>query len=151
MTAPKKVPGKPEPEKKKQKKSPLKNKKVLILLVCVLAVAGAAYKMFMPTPPPGPAKGGDIVTMDPTTLNLADGHYLKVGIAIQLVEGKGTKDSFVTSPATDLVIDQFSNRTVAALSSNAAREKLMGQLVTRLKKAYPGEVYKVYKTTFVTQ
>ena len=43
------------------------------------------------------------------------------------------------------------NRTVASLSSNAKRQALMDDLETKLKKAYPGEVFKVYKTTFVTQ
>src|SRR5436305_8317291 len=108
-TAPPKKAHEKDPAKGK-KKSPLKNKKVLILLVCILAVGGAAYKILMPPPKPGPAKGGDIVTMDPTTLNLNDGHYLKVAVAIQLVEGKGTKDTFATSPAMDLIIDEFSNR-----------------------------------------
>jgi flagellar FliL protein len=134
-----------------EKKSLLKNKKVLILLVCVLAVAGAAYKMLMPSAPPGPPKPGDTVALDATTLNLADGHYLQIAVALQLVEGKATKDNFDTAQAADLLIDEFSNRSVVYLSTNANRDKLMGELQTKLKKAYPGEIYKVFKTKFVTQ
>jgi flagellar FliL protein len=128
-----------------------KKRKIIILVVCVLAVAGAAYKMLMPSPPAGPPKPGDTVALDATTLNLQDGHYLQVGVAIKLVEGKATKDDFDTSAASDLVIGEFSNRSVVYLASNANRDKLKGELETKLKKAYPGEIFKTYYTKFVTQ
>ena len=54
-----------------------------------LVVGGAAYKILMPAPKPGPPKAGDTVVLDALTLNLTDGHYLQVAVAIQLVQGKG--------------------------------------------------------------
>lgn len=132
------------------KKSLLKNKVFLIAVVLVLIVGGAAYKFLMPTKAE-PPKGGDVVQMEPMTLNLTGGNYLKVQTAIQLVAGKGTAADFATSHAAELVIDQFSNRPVASLSTNEARKELTAQLLTALKKAYPGEVYNVFLTQFVTQ
>jgi flagellar FliL protein len=116
----------------------------------VLVAAGGAYKFAVPHPA-GPAKPGAVVPLEATTLNLAGGHYLKIAISIQLVAGKGSADSFSTSHAAELTIEQFSNRTVTSLSSNAARQRLLKDLLAHLKTAYPGEVYDVFVTQFVTQ
>lgn len=134
----------------KKKGSLFKSKKFLIILVVVLAVGGGAYKFLMPTKVSAPV-GGDVVPMDPMTLNLTDGHYLKIATAVQLVKGKATPANFSSSQAAELVIDQFSNRPADSLSSNAARKKLTSELLVNLKKAYPGEVYDVFLTQFVTQ
>jgi flagellar FliL protein len=88
---------------------------------------------------------------EPLTINLAGGHYLKLAIAVELVAGKATKDTFASSQAAQLVIQEFSDRSVPSLSSNAARDKLTKDLTSRIKKAYPGEVYDVFLTQFVTQ
>ena len=128
-----------------------KKKKLIILVVLLLVVGGAAYKILMPPPKPGPPKAGDSVVLGPLTLNLTDGHYLQVGVSIDLVQGKATKDKFETAPATQAVIDEFSNRTVASLSSRAARTKSLAELVTEMKKEYPGEVFNAHLTLFVMQ
>lgn len=133
-----------------KKPSKLKSKKFVIILLAVLLVGGGAYK-FMAPKKVGPPVGGDVVSMDPTTLNLADGHYLKIAISIQLVKGKAATASFFTSHAAELVIDEFSDRSVASLASNAARQKLSDDLLAQIKQAYPGEVYDVFVTQFVTQ
>jgi flagellar protein FliL len=132
------------------KKSPLKSKKFIMIVVLVLAVGGGAYKFLMPQKavPPAP---GDVISMDATTLNLAGGHYLKIALSIELVKGKASATSFFTSQASELMIDEFSNRTVASLSSNAARQKALTDLLGKVKVAYPGEVYDVFITQFVTQ
>lgn len=142
--------GKKKNAEKGEKKSLLKSKKFLIGVFALLAVGGGAYKMLTPTKP-GPPTGGDIVAMDPTTLNLADGHYLKLAVAIQVVQGKSTGTTFQSSHAAEIVIDEFSNRSVASLSTNAERQRLTADLASKIKAAYPGEVYAVYLTQFVTQ
>jgi flagellar FliL protein len=116
----------------------------------VLAVGGIGYKMFAPKKV-GLPTGGDVVTMDPTTLNLQGGHYLKVAIAIQLVAGKASATDFMTSKAAELTIDEFSDRPVESLSTNAARKKLVTDLRAKIKSAYEGEVFDVFLTQFVTQ
>ena len=138
-------------KKAKKKGGLLKNKKFLLLLVCLLAVGGAGYKMLVPTPPPGPPKAGDTVVLDPMTLNLTDGHYLQVAVAIQLVQGKAKKDAFDISPAQQLIINEYSNRTVASLATGAARTKSLEDLKKGLDKQYPGEVFELFYTRFVTQ
>jgi flagellar protein FliL len=134
----------------KSRRSVLKSKKALVIAAAVLAVGGGAYQFAMPSKASPPA-GGEVVTLDATTLNLAGGHYLKIAVAVQLVKGKATATGFATSHAAELTIDEFSNRTVGSLSSNAARKKLTAELLVKVQKAYPGEVYDVFLTQFVTQ
>jgi flagellar protein FliL len=134
------------------KKSFLKSKKGIMLIVGVLVVVFVAYKFFLaPKPKPGPPAPGDIVSLQANTLNLTDGHYLKIAVDVQLVKGKATVTSFQVSNAEQLVINEFSDRTVVSLSTNPAREALTTQLETAMKKAYPGEIYQIYLTQFVTQ
>lgn len=127
-----------------------KSKKFIMILVAVLAVGGIGYKTFAPKKAAPPA-GGDVVAVDPTTLNLQGGHYLKVAIAIQLVKGKAAATGFPTSQAAELTINEFSDRSVASLSSNPARQHLVTDLDAKIKAAYPGEVFQVFLTQFVTQ
>lgn len=140
-----------KPADEAKKKSFLKSKKGIIAIVAVLGIGGGAYQFMAPAAEAGPAKGGDIVPMEATTVNLQGGHYLKLAVSVQLVEGKGTVDTFKTSQAAELVIDEFSNRTVAAVSSNEARKTLMDELEKKMKAAYEGEVYDLFITQFVTQ
>lgn len=134
----------------KGKKSLLKSKKFVMAVVAVLAVGGIGYKMFAPKHV-GPPTGGDVVALDATTLNLQGGHYLKVAIAVQLVAGKASTTDFMTSKAAELTIDEFSDRSVDSLSTNAARKKLVAELRNKIKDAYEGEVFDVFLTQFVTQ
>jgi flagellar FliL protein len=130
--------------------------KIVILagLIAVLVLGGAAgaYLTFFSGPStPAPPTGGDIVQMDPTTLSLADHHYLKVQVAIQLVDGKATAETFDTVKAQALVVDTFSDRDPDAVASNKARKRLGHRLLTALKKAYPKEVFDLYITQYVIQ
>jgi flagellar FliL protein len=135
---------------KGNKGSFFKSKKFLIAVVGVLVVGGGAYKFAMPHKA-APPTGGDVVPIDAMTVNLAGGHYLKVAASVQLVKGKASATDFDVSQAAQALIDEFSNRTVASISTNTAREKLRTDLVTQVKKAYPGEVFDVFLTQFVSQ
>jgi flagellar FliL protein len=137
-------------DKDGKKKSFFKSKKFIIILVLLLA-GGGAYKFLLSPSKPTPPAPGDVVAMDPTTLNLRGGHYLQVQVAIELVKGAADPTTFQTSKAAELVIDEFSNRTVPSLSTNKARKKLTAELATEIKHAYPKEVYAVFLTKFVTQ
>lgn len=136
--------------KRRVPKFKLKSKKGIILIVALLAVGGGGYKFLVPSKPV-PVTGGEVVAMDATTLNLAGGHYLKIAVAIQLVKGKATATGFSTSHAAELTIDEFSNRSITSLSTNAARKALTEELLKKVQLAYPGEVYEVFLTQFVTQ
>lgn len=133
----------PEPEKK----SPLK--KVLVLAVVVL-VAGAAvwFTMLKPSAEPTEPVAGEVVALDPIQINLAGGHYLRAGIALQLVEGAHEVDG---SKALDALIEVYSGTDMSELVGAEPREAKREALVSELQHRYHDEVIGVYFTEFVTQ
>jgi flagellar FliL protein len=135
---------------KRPSKALFKSKKFLIAVVGVLVLGGGAYKFAVPHPP-APPTGGDVVAVDPMTVNLAGGHYLKIAISVQLVKRKATAGDFDTSHASELVIDEFSNRSMDAVEAGGKRQKLIKALRDSIKKAYPGKVYDVFLTQYVGQ
>jgi flagellar protein FliL len=103
-------------------------------------------------PPPEP---GTVLSLDPVTLNLADGRYLKLGMALQFtvegsITGEGTP-ALDGSKALDLAISQLSDRPIIELNSGPAREKAKKELVKAIEKAYDDTVMDVYFTEFVMQ
>lgn len=144
--------GKPAAKGGKKAKGGKSKKKLIIIVVLVLGLAGAGYKFFLAKPgKAGPPVGGEIVQLDPETVNLSAGHYLKIAVAVQVVAGKSTAADFQGSHAEQLIIDEFSNRSVPSLSSNAARKKLAADLEKQIKKAYDGDVFTIFLTQFVMQ
>lgn len=128
--------------------TPKRGKKKLLLIVLVL-VAGAAYWFVLKPKPAGSAPvPGLVVPLDSIQVNLAGGHYLKVGIALQLVAGVKAEDG---SKALDALIEEFSGRPMSQLVQAGQRERLKSELAKTLDKAYDGEVMGVYFTDFVTQ
>lgn len=143
----------PEAPAKKSKK------KLLIIVAAVVLVAGGAGAYFMlgksggdaAAPAPEPThEPGAVVAVDAHSLNLADGHYLRLGLSLQLTAdvGEETPD---TSKAVDLAIDVFSGHTVDEVSDPATRDQLKAELLEKLEEAYDGEVMDVYFTDYVTQ
>jgi flagellar protein FliL len=144
------VPDKADPKKKKSKKK-------LIAIVLVLLLAGGGAYMFLGKSKgaaAGPAKvkpptPGVVVTLDPITLNLAGGHFLKLGMALQ-----ATKNAVATpdgAQALDLAVDEFSGRAVDSLTSLKARHKAEAELIAKVSKAYHGDVMDIYFTAFIMQ
>jgi flagellar FliL protein len=143
-----------EPEKPKRSR-----KRLFIVLAAVLLVlvGGSGYYFFLgpgsggshvAAAPPAP-KPGAVLTVAPKSHNLADGHYLRIGLGLQLtVDVAKAPDP---AKALDLVIALFSGHTIAEVSTPATRDSLKAQLKTELAKAYDGEVMDVYLTTYVTQ
>jgi flagellar FliL protein len=136
-------------------KKPKKLKLIVGLLVLLLA-GGAIAKFTVLASPAKPAHGvkvvakpakGPIVPLTDMTLNLTDGHYLRLTIALQTT--KGTSDSIDTSEASQAVIDTYSNLTVAQLTGTAARNKAKDALLAKLQVAYPKEILDVLYTGFV--
>lgn len=131
-----------------------KKKKLLLVVLVLVVVAGAAV-WFLFLRGAGAAEAepervpGDVVAMEPISINLADGHYLRIGIALQAVEGgHGAPEG---SKALDLTIAAFSGRSTAELADPAVREEIKKHLVEKLDEAYHHEVMDVYFTEFVTQ
>lgn len=141
----------PDPEPEEKKPSKFKSKKFrIIAIVALLVVGGGAYTFLKPKPAYVPS-GDEIVALDAQTLNLQGGHYLKVDFSVQLLKGKAKAADFKPAQASQLVIEEYSNRTVDSLASNSARTALQKDLLARVKKAYPDQIWDVFNTQFVTQ
>lgn len=143
-----------EAGKAKDKTGKKRSKKVKIaVVVVVLLVLGAVAKFTVlassasvtnAKPVPGP-----VLQMTDMTLNLAGGHYLRIKLALQTV--KGTNEELDTSEAAQAVIEQFSDRTTAELTGDAARLKAKKELLGKLQKIYPKQILDVIYTEFFTQ
>jgi flagellar FliL protein len=135
-----------EPEAPAAKKS---KKTLLIVVVMVLATAAAAWWfMIRPAGADEAPKPGEVLQLEPIQVNLAGGHYLKIGIALQAVEGAEHVEG---SKALDATIELFSGMTMDELGDKKKRTHLKEKLVEELDHRYHGEVMEVYFTDFVTQ
>jgi flagellar FliL protein len=124
-------------------------RKKLVMVVVVLAVVAAAGWWFL-LRPSGPAEPvpGEVMTLEPIQVNLADGHYLRIGIALQLSAEAHEADG---SKALDATIDLFSGADRAELARTGQRQELKHQLEEELHEDYHGDVLEVSFTEFVTQ
>ena len=124
-------------------------KKLIMIVVAVLAIGGGGYWFFLkPAPPASAPKPGEVVTLEPIQVNLAASHYLRVGIALQLVEGAAKVDG---SKALDATIEEFSGLGMEAVNDPAKRATYKKELEKQLHERYEGDVMGVYFTEFVTQ
>jgi flagellar protein FliL len=128
-------------------------KKLIIIVVAVLVVVAVAYEFVLApkkAAKPGPPVPGLVVPIDAVTLNLQGGHFLKIALGLQ--EIKKPKDATLdVSKAEDIMIAEFSNKTMAALATDAGRNAAKADLLKQLEKAYPGDLMDVYYTQFVAQ
>ncbi len=133
----------PPVEAKKSKK------KLLIIVVAVLAIGGGGY-WFVLKPGGGAAEPepGEVVPLETLQVNLSGGHYLRIGLALQLTTSAHEADG---SKALDAAIELFSGRDIAEVTRPADRRKLKKELEHSLHELYHEEVMGVYFTEFVTQ
>jgi flagellar protein FliL len=128
--------------------------KPMIAAVAVLALLGGVYQFVLapksekPAAPPKPTPGA-VVKLDPITVNLAGGHFLKLGLSLQATADAGEEVS--GAKALDAAIEQFSGKTVTELASKGGRDKAKTALVKTVSKLYEDKVYDVYFTDFVMQ
>jgi flagellar FliL protein len=139
---------KSEEEQSEKKRKPVK----LIAFLLVLVVAAAAV-WFLVLAPKGQAeaapKPGAVLPLDSQQINLAAGHYLRLGIALQLTEKAG--EEVDGSKALDAAISIFSGLSVEQVTKTGGRDALKKKLLTDLEHRYEDEVMDVYFTEFVTQ
>ncbi|OJF09867.1 flagellar basal body-associated FliL family protein [Couchioplanes caeruleus] len=141
--------------------APKKSKKLLmvIMLVVVLLAGGGAgaYFMFLRSQPAEAkelVKGAVVTIENPLTINLAEGHYLKMGFALQMTEEAG-EEEINTAEAINLAIDQYTGKKIGELETEKGREAAKNELLEKIEKAYNVEdkhlVMGIYFTSFVTQ
>ncbi len=124
-------------------------KKLIIIGLLVVLLGGGGYWFFLkPGGAPAAPKAGIVVALDPVQVNLADGHYLSIGIALQLVDGVAEADG---SKALDAVISLYSGQNIDELIKPKVRTDLQKELTQEVSELYEKEVMDVYLTQFVTQ
>ena len=147
-------------------------KKKLIIIVAAVAVVvlGAAYWFLMapgkatPLTPEEEAalatqepeyELGEVQILEAISINLQGGHYLRLGLGLQLTAGGGGHGAATgevdTAKALDAAIALYSGHTTEELSDPVIREELKAELGETLKELYEHQVVAVYYTDFVTQ
>jgi flagellar FliL protein len=129
-------------------------RKKMVIIALVAVVAAVAVYMLVLKPkdksagPPKPTPGA-VVKLEPITINLASGHFLKLGLSLQASANAGEDVS--GAKALDAAIDLFSGRTVESLAKRDGREKAKTALVKEISERYEDKVYDIYFTDFVMQ
>ena len=127
-----------------------KKKLIIVALVLLLAGGGGGYWFFLKpagaAPEPQP---GEVLVLDPVQINLEGGHYLRIGIALQMTDSVAHAPD--GSKALDATIELFSGQDMADLGKAKERHHLKEELMEHLDHAYHGDVMGVYFTEFVTQ
>lgn len=125
-------------------------KKVLVLVLAVLAIAAGAYWFLLrPAPEPKEPEPGEVLTLEAIQVNLKAGHYLRIGIALQM--SAEVVEELDGSKALDALIDVYTGEDVEALAEAKYREELREVMVEKVFELYDDEVLDVYVTEFVTQ
>jgi hypothetical protein len=124
----------------------LKNKKVLIPLVLVILGAGAAYSMAKPKPIIKDKITGTIYVLPKDfLLNLSDGHFVKLTMALVLAPGQSSGASAGGSGGEgagtlpeeavirDIVTNVITNDSGSALVSDSGRERAKREVLAAIK------------------
>lgn len=146
-------------EKEAAAEAPKKSKKMLIIIIAaVVLLGGGGGAFFMmkggSKAEAAPKKGAVTAIESPITINLADGHYLKLGFSLQQTDQVG-EEAVDTSEALNLAINVYTGKTVAELATAKGRDAAKEELLSEIVKAYTvdkkQEVMDIYFTSFVTQ
>lgn len=143
--------------------APKKSSKMLLMIVALALVVlggGGAGAFFMlrgdsaEAVEEKPVKGIVTAIDNTITVNLAAGHYLKLGFALQQTEESG-EEAVDINEALNLAIETYTGRTVAELSTEKGRDAIKADFLEHLVEAYTEDgtkmVMDVYYTSFVTQ
>ncbi|UQX87962.1 flagellar basal body-associated FliL family protein [Jatrophihabitans telluris] len=138
------------------KKKSMKMKIILAVVVLLVAGGAAKFTILKPAakttsaskaaakPVPGPT-----ILMDEMTLNLADGHFLRLKLSV--ITTKGTAAALDLTEGIQATIDEYSNQPVSALTGTKARTKAKNALLKEFKKIYPKKILDLIYTEFVMQ
>ena len=148
---------------KKSRKKLLVIGAVVLVLLAVGAFVGKGLLSAPSVPEPDPKTvAGSVVTLAPITMNLADGRYLKLTLALQLskaaspvaggVDGAaGQVPTLDGAKALDAAIGVLGQHTYAQLIAPGGRADAQKALAAQVKKRYNGDVLGVYFTDFLMQ
>lgn len=143
-----------------------KLKLILMILPTILLIVAVVYFMFLKPSPTDEAiaeakasaaaaaatptyQPGIVVPLDPITINLAGGHFLKLGLTLQASADVAEAPS--GAKALDAAIALYSNMAIDEIADEKGREKTKKELVEKVRELYENEIYDIYFTTFVYQ
>jgi len=143
----------PEPTPAEEPKKKSKLKLIIAVVLVVVIAAGAGYWFFLrpssdATGEPPALKEGEVHQVESLNVNLADGHYLRLGFAIQLsTKAKPVDEARIL----DVAIAEYSGKKFSDILDPNVREALKQQLAATLDELYEGQVMDVYLTDYVAQ
>jgi flagellar FliL protein len=153
--------GKGKKQKKAKKEKKKGGKKKLILIVVVVLGAGFAAKTFLlgggeaAKAEPEPAKPGEIIEIDPLTVNLSDTglHYARVGLGVVLAEGALPEEVeahlALLKDATISIVAKYDSAFLATIKGQNTLRKQLSKAAIKL---YTEEtVIRVVLTELVVQ
>ncbi len=134
-------------------------KKLMLVLPLVLALVGGAVWFFLlrgsgsEEAAHEEPKPGAVVALESINVNLADGHYLKLKLALQAsADAHETPDG---SKAQGIAGDHLTGKDMAELQTAKGRKHAQEELTEAIVKAYVSEghetVIDVYYPEFVSQ
>jgi flagellar FliL protein len=133
-------------------------KKLVLIAVPLLALVAGWYLLMGPGSGGGEAEAeakkpeaGEVLSLEPITMNLADGRLLKVGLALQVVAKPSSGHGVTGAVALDEAIAYLGGRTYAELVEPAGRQAAKDELSKRVYERYHHDVLEVYFTEFVMQ
>ncbi|WP_147794763.1 flagellar basal body-associated protein FliL [Cellulomonas sp. Y8] len=130
-----------------------RSRRTLVLVAILVAVAGVAWYLLRGNAAseaePAEVELGTVQAVEPISINLANGRYLRLGLGLQLTAE--VAEDVDTVKALDLAIALFSQRSIDELNTPEGRDALKNQLATQLTEVYEGEVVDVYFSNFVYQ
>ena len=143
------------------------NKKILIILPIVLLGGGYVAKgKLMPPKVVKPKLAGKIYILPHQfTLNLTDGHYATLTVALELAPGQSDGASATNTPATGSVVgtlpeeaviraiitNDVTNQTSNTLTSESGRTGLEQQILSQIKSETDVKVDQVFFTDVAVQ
>jgi flagellar FliL protein len=134
-------------------------KKLILIAVPLLALVAGWYFLMGPASgggseaeaEPKKPEAGDVLSLEPITMNLADGRLLKVGLALQVVAKPSSGHGVTGAVALDEAISYLGGRTYNELVDPAGRQAAKDELSKRVYERYHHDVLEVYFTEFVMQ
>lgn len=130
-----------------------RGKRGLAGIAALVVVAGVGWFLLgpgaAPQAEPTEVELGSVQAVEPISINLAGGRYLRLGLGLQLTAE--VAEDVDTVKALDLAIALFSQRSIEELNTPEGRDALKTQLASQLKEVYEGEVVDVYFSNFVYQ
>lgn len=100
---------------------------------------------------------GPVLVLDPVTVNLADGHFLKMAVGFQLPHGALVEELEEENPATaalSFILEEMRKKTTKKLGPKELphlREDLGYKVCVDPEKNAHGQITTIYFTDFVTQ